>query len=214
MTEVLDCTDLASRPAAIDRAVQAVGAGSVIVLPTDTLYGVGADASDPAAVAAVLAAKGRGRDMPLPVLVGSWSAAEDLVPYVGFEVKDLIDAFWPGGLTLIVEHAPTLSWDLGNTQGTVALRMPLQAVALAVLRKTGPMAVSSANRSGQPPATTVEQALAQLGDSVSVYLDDGPVAIGTASSIVDLTGQAPRLVREGAISFAELAQVAPRLQPA
>jgi L-threonylcarbamoyladenylate synthase len=199
-----DCADRSIRFDAIDAAVRAVRSGQLVVLPTDTVYGIGADAFDAAAVADLLAAKGRGRDMPVPVLVGSWDTIEGLVSYVPAQMRSLIEAFWPGGLTLVVEHAPSLAWDLGDARGTVAVRMPLHPVALELLERTGPMAVSSANRSGQPAALTVEQARQQLGESVQVYLDGGPVTVGVASTIVDVTTETPRVLREGAVSLADL----------
>jgi L-threonylcarbamoyladenylate synthase len=202
-----DCADRSVRSDAIDAAVRAVRSGQLVVLPTDTVYGVGADAFDAAAVADLLAAKGRGRDMPVPVLVGSWDTIEGLVSYVPAQMRSLIEAFWPGGLTLVVEHAPSLAWDLGDARGTVAVRMPLHPVALELLERTGPMAVSSANRSGQPAALTVEQARQQLGESVQVYLDGGPVTVGVASTIVDVTTETPRVLREGAVSLADLRSV-------
>jgi L-threonylcarbamoyladenylate synthase len=202
-----DCADRSIRSDAIDAAVRAVRSGQLVVLPTDTVYGVGADAFDAAAVADLLAAKGRGRDMPVPVLVGSWDTIEGLVSYVPAQMRSLIEAFWPGGLTLVVEHAPSLAWDLGDARGTVAVRMPLHPVALELLERTGPMAVSSANRSGQPAALTVEQARQQLGESVQVYLDGGPVTVGVASTIVDVTTETPRVLREGAVSLADLRSV-------
>jgi len=211
--DILDCTDLASRPAAISTAARAVQAGSVVVLPTDTLYGIGADAFNPDAVASLLAAKGRGRDMPVPVLVGSWHTLDGLVSFVPSMLRDLTQAFWPGGLTVVVEHAPSLAWDLGDARGTVALRMPLHPVALDLLAETGPMAVSSANVSGQPPATTVRQAHEQLGESVAVYLDGGEVPVGQPSTIVDLTAEVPTVLREGAISLAQLREVVPTVEP-
>ncbi|HEU5269650.1 MAG TPA: L-threonylcarbamoyladenylate synthase [Jatrophihabitans sp.] len=212
MSEILDCAELANRPMAITAAARAVRSGSVVVLPTDTLYGIGADAFNPSAVAGVLAAKGRGRDMPVPVLVGSWATIDGLVSFVPSTLRDLVEAFWPGGLTVVVEHAPSLAWDLGDARGTVAVRMPLHPIALDLLAETGPMAVSSANVSGQPPALTAQQAYAQLGESVSVYLDGGEVPVGQPSSIVDLTQEAPRLLREGAISLSALREVVPDLE--
>jgi L-threonylcarbamoyladenylate synthase len=207
MSDTLDCTDPATRPVAIAAAARAVTGGSVVVLPTDTLYGIGADAFNSAAVTALLAAKGRGRDMPVPVLVGSWFTIDGLASTVSAEGRTLIEACWPGGLTLVVHHAPSLAWDLGNTRGTVAVRMPLHPVALELLAATGPMAVSSANRTAMPPATTVGQAVEQLGESVSIYLDGGEVPLGRASTIVDLTGETPLLLREGAIEFDALRSV-------
>ena len=168
-----------------------------MVLPTDTVYGVGADAFNPAAVSALLAAKGRGRNMPPPVLVGSVRAAAALTESLGAFGQDLIDEFWPGPLTLVFRSSPTLMWDLGDTMGTVAVRMPLHPVALDLLRRTGPMAVSSANRHSLPAATTAEEAQTQLGDAISVYLDGGPCADNVPSTILDLTGTVPRMLRAG-----------------
>jgi L-threonylcarbamoyladenylate synthase len=207
MSDMLDCTDLEARPNAISSAVRAVSSGSVVVLPTDTLYGIGADAFNPDAVASLLAAKGRGRDMPVPVLVGSWHTIDGLVNWVPGDARKLIEAFWPGGLTLVVEHAPSLAWDLGDARGTVALRMPLHPVALDLLAETGPLAVSSANRSGMSPATTAQEAYEQLGESVAVYLDAGEVPVGLASTIVDLTSQEPLVLREGAVTVEALREV-------
>lgn len=178
-----------------------------MVLPTDTLYGIGCDAFDAAAVSSLLQAKGRGPDMPVPVLVGSWHTIDGLVYSVPTRTRDLIQAFWPGGLSIVVQHAPSLSWNLGVTRGTVMLRMPLHPVAIELLRAVGPMAVSSANISGQPPATTVGQAREQLGESVSIYLDGGQSALATASTIVDLTSDAPRILRAGAVPVEAIAEV-------
>jgi tRNA threonylcarbamoyl adenosine modification protein (Sua5/YciO/YrdC/YwlC family) len=204
-----DCADREIRADAIDAAAGAIKAGQLVVLPTDTVYGVGADAFDATAVADLLAAKGRGRDMPVPVLVGSWDTIEGLITYVPTPTRALIEAFWPGGLTLVVEHAPSLAWDLGDARGTVAVRMPLHPVAIELLDRTGPLAVSSANRSGQPAALTVDEAEEQLGTSVQVYLDGGAVTSGVASTIVDVTTETPRVLREGAVTVDDLRRVVP-----
>ncbi len=206
---VYDCADPQVRPNAIAAAARSVQSGQLVVLPTDTVYGIGADAFDAAAVADLLAAKGRGRDMPVPVLVGSWDTIDGLVSYVPAQTRSLIEAFWPGGLTLIVEQAPSLSWDLGDARGTVAIRMPLHPVALELLSVTGPMAVSSANRTGRAPALSAAEAQEQLGDSVQVYLDGGPATVGVASTIVDVTTETPRVLRAGAVSVEALRAVAP-----
>ena len=208
MSERYDCSDPEQREAGIAAAVAAVQRGELVVLPTDTVYGIGADAFTTWAVSRLLVAKGRGRDMPPPVLVGTMRAASALVDDMGAFGQDLIDQFWPGGLTLVCRASPTLAWDLGDTRGTVAVRMPLHAVALDLLKKTGPMAVSSANRTGLPAATTADEAVEQLGDTVSVYLDGGPCPGGVASTIVDLTGSVPRLLRPGAIPMDRLREVA------
>jgi tRNA threonylcarbamoyl adenosine modification protein (Sua5/YciO/YrdC/YwlC family) len=178
-------------------------------MPTDTVYGIGADAFDNAAVAALLAAKGRGRDMPVGVLVGSWQTIDGLAITVPEEARLLIRAFWPGALSMVIQQAPSLQWDLGDARGTVMLRMPLHPVAIELLEITGPMAVSSANRHGQPAAQTAQQAREQLGDDVTVYLEDGPVPGGVASTIVDVTGARPRILRLGAIDVDALRAVVP-----
>jgi L-threonylcarbamoyladenylate synthase len=211
VAHLFDTADLDIRSEAISAAARAVQTGQLVVLPTDTVYGIGADAFDSTAVTDLLAAKGRGRDMPVPVLVGSWDTIEGLVSYVTTTTKALIEAFWPGALTLVVEHAPSLSWDLGDARGTVAIRMPLHPVAIELLTQTGPMAVSSANRSGQPPAQTIQEARDQLGDLVEVYLDGGPASIGVASTIVDITAEVPRVLRYGALSLAQLREVVPNI---
>jgi tRNA threonylcarbamoyl adenosine modification protein (Sua5/YciO/YrdC/YwlC family) len=202
-----DCSIPEQRAAGIEAAVDAVRQGKLVVIPTDTVYGIGADAFTPSAVNALLAAKGRGRDMPVPVLVGSVRAANALLDDLGPYGQDLIDAFWPGPLTIIGHAVRSLQWDLGETKGTVAVRMPLHAVALDLLKETGPMAVSSANRSGAPPATTVAEAEEQLGDSVAVYLDGGRCPQPVPSTIVDLTTPVPRVLRKGAIPVEKLKSV-------
>jgi tRNA threonylcarbamoyl adenosine modification protein (Sua5/YciO/YrdC/YwlC family) len=207
MSARYDCTDAAQRAAGITEATSVLRKGELAVLPTDTVYGVAADAFSPEAVIALLAAKGRGRQMPPPVLVGSRRAAMALIEDVSTSATDLIDEFWPGGLTLVFHAARSLVWDLGDTKGTVAVRMPMQPVALELLRETGPLAVSSANLTGSPAATTADEAEAQLGATVSVYLDDGPCTDQTPSTIVDLTGAVPRLLRRGVIPVRRLREV-------
>ncbi|MGW5154964.1 L-threonylcarbamoyladenylate synthase [Nonomuraea wenchangensis] len=199
-----DCSDPEQKAEGLKEATEAVRRGELVVLPTDTVYGIGADAFTPAAVTALLDAKGRGRDMPPPVLVGTVRAATALVDDLGPYGQDLIDAFWPGPLTLVCKANRALSWDLGDTKGTVAVRMPLHPVALELLKETGPMAVSSANRSGAPAATTAEDAETQLGESVAVYLDGGKTTDNTPSTILDLTTAVPRLLRSGAIPVQKL----------
>ncbi len=208
MSASYDCADPAARAEGLAAAALALRTGELVVLPTDTVYGLGADAFYPAAVMALLAAKGRDRDMPPPVLVGTVRAATALIEDLGPYGKDLIDEFWPGGLTLVCRANRSLNWDLGDTRGTVAVRMPLHPVALELLKETGPLAVSSANRTGSPPATTAAGAQEQLGDAVSVYLDGGPCVTDVPSTIVDITGRVPRLLRAGAVSVGRLREVA------
>ena len=207
MSQTFDCRNPENRQPAIASAAAALKSGRLVVMPTDTVYGLAADAFDSSAVAGLLAAKGRGRDMPVGVLVGSWHTIEGLVYYVDDTARELIRACWPGALSLVVQQAPSLQWDLGDARGTVMLRMPLHPVALELLRETGPLAVSSANVSGQPPATTAALAQAQLGPLVDVYLDGGPSPEQAASTIVDLTGPASRLLREGPVSADAIAAV-------
>jgi len=204
-----DCADRAGRAEGIKRAATAVAAGELVVLPTDTVYGLGCDAFSPEAVVRLLTAKGRGRAMPPPVLVPHARTLDGIATDVSDDVRALAEAFWPGGLTLVVPMQPTLSWDLGDTGGTVAVRMPLHPVALELLESTGPMAVSSANLTGRPPAATAEEAKEQLGDAVAIYLEAGPAGSGVPSTIVDGTGDVPRVLREGAVSLAELREVVP-----
>lgn len=206
-----DCGDPNTRKAGLAAATRSVQRGEVVVLPTDTVYGIGVDAFTPAAVDALLAAKRRGRDMPVPVLVGSWATLDGLVDALPPEADLLRKAFWPGGLTLVVRHAAALAWDLGDAHGTVAVRMPLHPVAVELLQRTGPMAVSSANVSGSPPATNADEARAQLGEDVAVYLDAGPSGDPVASSIVDCTVHPPRLLRAGAVSTEALRGEVPEL---
>lgn len=207
MSRIYDCSSAENRSIGIKAAVNAVKSSRLVVLPTDTLYGLGADAFDNDAVARLLKTKKRGPDMPVPVLVGSWDTARGLVHSYDAQLRTLIEAFWPGALSIVVPQAPSLMWNLGDTRGTVMLRMPLHPVAIELLRETGPMAVSSANISGQPPATTAAMAKEQLGTAVSAYLDGGECTEGVASSIIDLSGPAPKLLREGGISAEQIADV-------
>ena len=207
MSPVYDCTTEEGRAEGVAKAVEAVRAGEVVVLPTDTVYGIGADAFSVEAVASVLAAKGRGREMPPPVLVPSVRTVDGLATSVPAWARDLIGAFWPGPLTLVFRAQTSLMWDLGETNGTVALRMPQDDIALAVLTEVGPMAVTSANLTGQPPATTITDAAAQLGAAVSVYLDGGPTHGTEVSTIVDCTGLNPVILRAGAISQEQIDEI-------
>jgi L-threonylcarbamoyladenylate synthase len=202
-----DCSEPMERTRGIAEAVSAARRGELIVLPTDTVYGVGCDAFTPTAVQALLDAKGRGREMPPPVLIGSVRAATALVEDLGTYGQDLIDEFWPGALTLVCRSNRNLVWDLGETKGTVAIRMPLHDLALELLKETGPLAVSSANLSGRPAARSAKEAEEMLGESVSLYLDGGTAGQGEPSTIVDLTGPVPRLLRAGAISEEKIRSV-------
>ena len=207
MSARYDCTEAAQRATGLAEAAASLRKGDLAVIPTDTVYGLAADAFSPPAVTGLLTAKGRDRQMPPPVLVGTVRAATALVEDLNAFAKDLIDEFWPGPLTLVMRANRSLIWDLGDTKGTVAVRMPLHEIALELLKETGPLAVSSANRSGAPPATTAADAEAQLGEAVAVYLDGGPCSADVPSTIVDLTGVVPKLLRPGVISVARLREV-------
>ena len=204
-----DCRTTADRDRGIAAAVEAVKSGELVVLPTDTVYGIGADAFTPHAVTALLNAKGRGRNVPPPVLVGSRHTLDGLVYSLPKAARELADAFWPGALTILVEHSPSLQWDLGETGGVVGVRMPLHPVALEVLREVGPMAVTTANKAGQPAPATAEEAREQLEYSVRVYLEAGAAVDPAPSTIVDVTGDTPRVLRTGAIPWEKLRDVVP-----
>ncbi len=210
MSERLTTATAEEREAAIQAAATAIQRGDVVVLPTDTVYGIGADAFSPEAVTALLDAKGRGREMPPPVLVSHASTLDALATRVPEWARSLTREFWPGALTVVCHQQSSLRWDLGETRGTVAVRMPDHEVALALLERTGPLAVSSANKTGQPAATDADEAERMLGDDVAVIVDDGPSPGGEASTIVDATDAIPRLLRAGAISIDRLNEV---LQP-
>lgn len=214
MARRYDCNDATDRKTGLREAASAVRRGELVVLPTDTLYGIGADAFSPEAVHDLLAAKGRGRGMPTPVLIGSPNTLHGLVTDFSEQAWELVDAFWPGALTLVAKHQPSLAWDLGDTGGTVAVRMPLHPVAIELLTEVGPMAVSSANLTGHPAPEDCDAAREMLGDSVSVYLDGGPTPGIQPSSIVDVTGKVPVLLREGALTAEQLREVVPDLEVA
>ncbi|SEC60794.1 L-threonylcarbamoyladenylate synthase [Streptomyces melanosporofaciens] len=214
MARRYDCGDATDRKTGLREAASAVRRGELVVLPTDTVYGIGADAFNAEAVGDLLEAKGRGRNMPTPVLVGSPNTLHGLVTDFSEMAWELVDAFWPGALTLVARHQPSLTWDLGETRGTVAVRMPLHPVAIELLTDFGPMAVSSANLTGHPSPQDCDAAQDMLGDSVSVYLDGGPTPAAVPSSIVDVTGKVPVLLRAGALSAEQLREVVPDLEVA
>jgi tRNA threonylcarbamoyl adenosine modification protein (Sua5/YciO/YrdC/YwlC family) len=199
---------------------QAIARGRLVVMPTDTVYGVAADAFSPEAVQLLLEAKGRGRQSPPPVLMPKAETMDGLAQNIPNEVRALAKKFWPGGLTIVLEAQPSLSWDLGDTNGTVAVRVPNHPVALELLADTGPLAVSSANLTGHPAATTAADAHDQLGARVEVYLDAGDSPEGLASTIIDATALSRgtggvRILRDGVISAAQLRKVlGDKLEPA
>jgi len=212
VTPTFNCQDEAERSEGLAAAQTAISSKQCVVIPTDTVYGIAADAFSPQAVATLLAAKGRSRKMPPPVLIPRPQTMDGLAVDISDDARRLADTFWPGGLTLIFHAQPSLTWDLGETKGTVALRMPDDRIALDLLALTGPLAVSSANRTGRPAAQTAEEAFAQLGESVEVYLEAGPRDAGSGavpSTIVDCTSTPLRVVREGTFSLEQLREVVP-----
>lgn len=222
MTRIYDCSVASEYLAGMRLARSAIGRGALVVIPTDTVYGIAADAFSPEAVQKLLDAKGRDRQSPPPVLIPGLPALDGLAHAVPQPARDLAEAFWPGGLTLILNAQPSLAWDLGDTKGTVALRMPSNQIALELLAETGPLAVSSANRTGMPSAIDANGAEEMLGSSVAVYLDGGVAGLGydaigdragdTSSTIVDATGFETnggklRIVRNGVISRARIESI-------
>jgi len=217
MTTIYDCSAEADLLTGMRLARGAIGRGELVVIPTDTVYGLAADAFSAKAVQRLLDAKGRGRTSPPPVLIPGVPTLDALARDVPDTVRQLVDAFWPGGLTVVLHAQPSLQWDLGETRGTVALRMPSHRIALELLSETGPLAVSSANLTGRPAASTAQEAEAMLGEAVAVYLDGGPAGTGyepvgerpgdLSSTIVDATGDALRVVRAGVITREALIEV-------
>lgn len=197
----------AERESAIEAASIALQRGELVVLPTDTVYGIAADAFSADAVSDLLAAKGRGREMPPPVLIASAATLDALARDVPPWVRELVAEFWPGPLTIVLHQQSSLLWDLGETRGTVAVRMPDDELTRAVLERTGPLAVSSANTTGEPAATDADRAEAMLGDRVAVIIDAGESRGGEASTIVDATGPEGRILRHGALSITRLNDV-------
>lgn len=195
-------------------AKTALDSGNLVVLPTDTVYGLAADAFSPHAVQTLLDAKGRSRQMPPPVLVGAPTTLDALAAEVPSWLRAAVDELWPGPLTVILNQQSSLTWDLGETHNTVAVRMPDDERALALLKQTGPLAVSSANITSQPAAQTIEEAENMLGSKVAVYLDGGPSASGVPSTILDATGTTPRILRAGGVTLEVLHAYNNTIEPA
>lgn len=217
MSEIMSCGTQEELEAAVARAAEVAGDGECVVLPTDTVYGIGCDAFSAPGVQGLLGAKGRTREMPPPVLIARPEVMDALADEISDDARALARAFWPGALTIVCWARPSLGWDLGETHGTVALRVPDDAVTRAVLERVGPMAVSSANRTGMPAARTAEQAREMLQDRVALYLEAGPRPVrepaagarDAASTIVDCTGETPVVLRHGAITLQRLREVVP-----
>ena len=199
MERIYDCSVDTDLLTGMRLAKNSIGKKELVVFPTDTVYGIACDAFSHEAVEKLLEAKGRDKQSPPPVLIGNASALDGLAQEVPQLAHKLAATFWPGALTMILKAQPSLTWDLGETKGTVALRMPDHKIALALLQETGPLAVSSANLSGQPAATTCQQAEAALGSKVKIYLDGGSSPKGEASTIVDMTDLTESVSESGEI---------------
>ncbi|EGF55300.1 L-threonylcarbamoyladenylate synthase [Actinomyces sp. oral taxon 170] len=206
---------------ALQPACEHLRAGGLVILPTDTVYGIGCNAADAGAVERLLASKGRGRQMPPPVLVAGPADLTGVVAQVPEAARILMEAFWPGPLTLILDADAALTWDLGETSGTIAIRMPDHELALDLLRRSGPLAVTSANPTGAPPATDAASARAAfpgrvrgvdaVGTEDILLLDGGATSGPVPSTIVTLAGAhacSPRILRKGVLSPADLERVA------
>lgn len=215
MTQRLLCADGANRSNAVAAAVAAVRRGELVLLPTETVYGLAADAFSPVGVDAVRELKSYDRAVPLPVMVGSRSTVPGIAARVSDAARALMDAFWPGPLTLMLDPQPTLAWDL-PAHAPLAVRMPMHPVALAVLSDTGPLVVTTANLPGMEAPVTVADALTQLGEGVALALDAGDLSAlgrpGLPSTIIDARGSALRIEREGAIPMDLIRQVCPHVE--
>lgn len=217
MAEVFDCSDSFQLLSGARAARRAIGRGELVVMPTDTVYGVAADAFTPDGVQRLLDAKGRGRQSPPPVLIPNTGTLAALAAEVTAPLSLLAETFWPGALTIITQANPSLSWDLGETGGTVALRIPNHPLTLELLEETGPLAVSSANKTGEPAARTAAAAQEMLGDSIAVYLEAGEAeGEGLSSTIIDATGLNEeggelRILREGGVSREAIAELLPQV---
>ena len=210
MSEVLPLDDRA-----LARARDALRAGELVVVPTDTVYGVAADPFAAGATAKIFVLKNRPRSLPLPVLVSrprqAWALCDSVPP----GAAELAAAFWPGALTIVMPQTPDLDWDLGDNVGTIALRMPDQPRTLELIEMTGPLAVTSANLSGEPTPPTVGEVRARLGDPVAIYLDGGRAKEDKGSTIVDLARRRPAIVRQGPIGREQIERaIGARLAPA
>ena len=190
----------------IEAAARAALDGSLVVLPTDTVYGIGVRPDDPAATARLFAAKGRRRELELPVLVPSGEAAHRIATFDD-RAEALALRWWAGALTIVLPRAEAArTWDLGGDPTTIGVRMPHHPLALAVLARTGPLAVTSANRSGQSTPSTCDEVEAVFGGAVDVYLCAPAPLAGSASTVVDLAHGEPSVLREGAVSARDVAE--------
>jgi len=199
MTEVLSSSD----PQAVARALETIRRGGLIVFPTDTVYGLAADPFNRQAVARLFAVKGRDANKAIAVLVGAAEQLDQVTRSFSESAGRLVERFWPGALTVVVPRHPDLPTEL-TAYPTVGVRMPDHPFALRLLQATGPLATTSANRSGGPNTVTAQEVQEQLGDQVDLVLDGGPCPGGVPSTVVDCTGSDVRILRQGAIPAGEI----------
>lgn len=207
---ILDAVDRVARARHVATAAAAVRRGDLVVVPTESAYALATDAFSPRGTAALREAKGAGPSVPLPVLVPAAATVAGIARHVPLAARDLMTAFWPGGLTLLLPAGTTLAWD-HPAGAPVAVRMPVHPVLLDLLRLTGPTVVTSANAVGLEPPSSVDEVIDQLGEIAVCALDAGPCPSGAASTIVDCTGAVPVVVRPGAVTVDELREIVPDL---
>lgn len=212
MTQRIHCADGAVRERAVAAALAAVRRGDLVVVPTETVYALATDAFSPRGIAALREAKGYAATAPIPVMVGARSTVPGIAARIPDDAHALMEAFWPGPLTLLLSPQPTLAWDLPR-EVPLAVRMPLHPVLLALLARSGPLAVTTANQRGLPAPVDVDDALVQMGEAAALALDAGDLGPdpGLASTIVDVTGPVTRIVRPGALDLDRLRGVVPHI---
>ena len=206
----LDCSDRNGRGRSISTAASAARRGDVVLVPTESSYGLATDAFSVRGVRSIRWAKGQMSQVPLPVLVPSVMTVGGIAAGMSNEARVLMTAFWPGALTLLMRAQPTLAWDL-PTDAPLAVRMPLNPVLLELLDKTGPLVVTAANGAGLPAPLTVDEAIGQLGEAWVVALDAGPILPAEPSTIVDVTGEGVVIMRHGGVSTELLREICPEL---
>jgi len=210
MTLRIACADGLERERAVAATHAAVKRGDLALLPMENVYAVVADAFSARGVAALRDAKGTDAGVPLPVMVGRRTTVAGIAVRISEQAQRLMDAFWPGPMTILLTPQPSLAWDLPR-ETPVAIRMPLHPLALAVLERTGPLVVTTANLPGMAAPSDVDDALEQLGEAVTVALDAGDLRVDDAlpSSVIDASGEMPVLVRAGALSIEEIRRICP-----
>jgi L-threonylcarbamoyladenylate synthase len=208
MTLRIECADGAHRDRAVAAALAAVRRGDLVVMPTESSYALVTDAFSARGLDRLRDAKGYDDRVPLPVMVGARATVAGIANGVSDDARALMDAFWPGPLTLMLNAQPTLSWSL-STDTPVSVRMPLHPMALALLSAAGPLVATTANIPGLPAPTDVDDALGQLGDTVAIALDAGDLSDPDAlpSTVIDMTQDPPRVMRVGALDVSEVERV-------